>query len=187
MARCPFAVWHPVDYNGGAYTGGPFRIVLHTTEGSTLVAALQEFHAKPYASHFVVDETQIIQLINTGIACCALEHYGDPQTNRLSAVQIEMVAFAGRPKPAALLANTAKLLRWIETTHGVSQVWPNGPCKPAVNGNDGNVHNRSVKGWALGGYFGHEHVPNNIHWDPALTEAETATLMTTGLDIGSSV
>lgn len=177
MARCPFASWQPIGYDGGAYIGGPARIVLHTTEGSSLVVALSEFHAHRYASHFVVDERQIVQLIDSAVASCALQHTGDPQTNRLTAIQIEMVGFAAKAKPLAMLANTARLLRWIETTHGVPRIWPNGLCRPAVNGRDGNVHNRSIAGWAKGGYFGHEHVPENIHWDPALTPVEVALLI----------
>src|SRR5665213_1544872 len=184
MPKCPFASWQPIGYDGGAYVGGPVRIVLHTTDGSSMAAAIQEFRTHRYASHFVVDEHQIAQLIDTGVASCALQHTSDPQTNRLMAIQVEMVAFAAKPKSPVLLANVAKLLRWIETTHGVPQVWPNGPCKPAVNGRDGNVHNRSVAGWAKGGYFGHEHVPENIHWDPALTPAETAVLM--GIPVAAS-
>jgi hypothetical protein len=172
MSWCPFATNKKVGYNGGAYTGGPFRIVLHTTEGSSAKSAIDEFKTE-YAPHFVVNEGAIYQLLDTSIAGAAMRHKGSPETNRLSAIQIEMVGFAGKPKNLAMLANVARLCRWIEAEHHVPQVWPNGLCVPAVNGKDGNKHNRSVEGWLKGGYFGHEHVPENVHWDPALTLEET--------------
>lgn len=176
MARCPFALWHPVGYDGGAYTGGPYRVVLHTTEGGSAAGALEIFKHH-FAPQFVVDATTVYQLIDSARAGSAMQHNGEPQTNRLSAVQIEMVGYAERAKGLPLLTMTRKLLRWIETTHDVPRIWPNGPSKPAVNGHDPGSHNRSVIGWLKGGYFGHEHVPQNFHWDPALTADEQAFLM----------
>ena len=178
MPICPFATRDPHGWDGdaGSYTGGPFRIVLHTTENSNAASDLSEFDSH-WAPHFLADGTEIYQLLDTGVAGSALQHTGDPQTNRLSAIQIEMVGFSGKAKDPATLANVRKLLRWIEITHNVPRVWPNGFCVPAVNGQDSNHHNRSVAGWLKGGYFGHEHVPENIHWDPALTKAETDYLM----------
>jgi hypothetical protein len=177
MAQCPFARWQPVDYNGGEYTGGEFRIVHHTTEGSSATGALEEFK-KHFAPHFVVDAKTIYQLLDTSVAGAALEHHGDPQTNRLSAVQIEVVGFAGKPKDPATLANVGKLCRWIEQIHNVPRVWPNGFPVPAVNGQDAGHHNRNPIIWAAhGGHYGHEHVPENFHWDPAYTKDEVDFLM----------
>ncbi len=176
--KCPFAKWVPVKYNGGAYTSGPFRIVLHTTEGSSAAGALAIF-AQEYAAHFVIDEKTVYQLLDTGVAGCAMRNSPQwPETNRLSAIQIEMVGFAGQAKSKATLRNTKAVCRWIEKVHGVQRQWPNGFCVPAVNGHDPGQHNRNALVWSQhGGYYGHEHVPENIHWDPALTKSETDFLM----------
>ena len=179
MARYPDAKWQPIGYNGGTYTGGPFKIVHHTTETPTLAGALAEFKRKPYASHFLVDETQVVQLIDTDVASRALQNLaGGVQTNRDSAVQIELVAYAARPKPAAALDRVRRLCRWIEATHGVAQVWPSGYPKVAVNGRDPGGHNRSVSNWDnKSGHFGHSQTPENIHWDPAYTKEEVDFIM----------
>jgi hypothetical protein len=176
LAGC---VWHGIGYDGGPYTGDPWRVVLHTTEGSTADAAFSIFRAKPYASHFVVDDHAIYQLIDTSLAARALQHVGTPETNRLSCVQIEMVGFAGHPKNRAMLSNTRRLLRALEAEHGIPRLWPNGHCIPGVGGADPGNHNRNAFVWATrGGYYGHEHVPENVHWDPALNDEETNYLMT---------
>lgn len=172
MARCPFAVWKPVKYDGGAYTGGPFRIVHHTTEGSTAAGAFAVLHED--APHFLVDHSTIWQMRDTARAAASMRHNGPPETNRLSAVQIEVVGFAGRPKDPMTLLNVARLCRWIEAEHGVPRVWPSGYPKPAVNGKDPGHHNRDPHIWATqGGHYGHCHAPSgNIHWDPGYTREE---------------
>ena len=174
---CPFAVQKPIGYNGGSYTGGPFRVVWHTTEGSSIEAAYAEFKTVQVASHFIVDGAQIWQLIDTNVSARALRHNSNPETNRLSAIQVELVGFAGKPKPQALLNQARKLALWFHTEFNIPWTLPNGPFMPPVNGQDGNKHNRSVAGWLQGGNFGHEHVPENIHWDPAFTAAEAAFVL----------
>jgi hypothetical protein len=176
MAKCPFATWHPLSGPSGSMVPHvPFRIVHHTTEGSTLEGAISTLGSEHYDSHFVVDATRIYQLIDTGMAARALRHSGPVQTNREGAVQIEMVGFAGKPKNRQTLALMAKLCRWIEATHNVPQVWPNGFPKPPVDGQDPGGHNRNAENWATkGGHYGHCHVPENIHWDPAYTAEEVA-------------
>jgi len=51
---------------------------------------------------------------------------GGVQTNRDSAIQIEVVGFVGASKNVQTLRNVARLYRWIEVTHGVPRVWPSG-------------------------------------------------------------
>lgn len=179
MARCPFAVWKKISGSSGTYLGGPFKIVHHTTEGSTAQGAFDAFQAHGSDPHFTVDATKIYQHIDTGEAARALKNLtGGVQTNRDSAVQIEVVGFAHRAKTRATLENVRKLCRWIESTHGVPKVWPNGPPKPAVNGHDPGNHNRNATNWdTKGGHYGHSNVPENTHWDPGYTKTEVDFLM----------
>jgi len=180
MAICPFAVQHTITGPSGSYTSGPFKIVHHTTEGSTASGAFAAFLANHSDPHFTVDAHTIFQHIDTGVGARSLRNApGGVQTNRDSAVQIEVVGFAHLPKSEETLKNVARLCRWIEQTHGVPKVWPNGLPKPAVNGHDPGGHNRDATNWdTKGGHYGHCHVPENTHWDPGYTEQEVELIMT---------
>lgn len=178
--RCPFAIWHPLTGPGSAYTGGPFKIVWHTTEGSTAAGAFAALRSAHADSHFVVDDKNIYQLIDTDFSSKSLRNAaGGVETNRDSAIQIELVGFAGKPKNRATLENARRLARWIEEVHGVPRVWPNGlPKPPTAAGGDPGGHNRNAQVWNLqGGHYGHSQVPENTHWDPAFTREEADFLL----------
>jgi hypothetical protein len=127
--------------------------------------------------HFTVDATTIYQHIDTGVAARSLKNPpGGVQTNRDSAVQIEVVGFAGKPKDRTTLKNVARLCRWIEETHRVPKVWPNG--FPKTGARDPGGHNRNATNWdTKGGHYGHCHVPENDHWDPGYTRSEVEIIM----------
>lgn len=184
MARCPFAVWRPISGSCGPHLGGPFKIVHHTTEGSSARGAFAAFAANRSDPHFTVDATTIYQHIDTDEAARALRNDpGGVQTNRDSAVQIELVGFAHLPKDRNALQNVARLCRWIEATHGVPNVWPSGLPKTAVNGRDPGAHNRNAVAWdTQSGHFGHCHVPENSHWDPGYSPVEVEFLMEATFD-----
>jgi hypothetical protein len=179
MAKCPFAQWMPLPWSVGSYVSGPFKIVHHTTEGSTAAGAFETYRKRHDIPHFTVDDKFIYQHLDTEVAATALAHPpGTVETNRHSAVQFELVGFAGKPKNKASLANVGRLCRWIESTHGVPPAWPNGFPDPPVNGKDPGHHNRNQQNWATkGGHYGHCHVPANTHWDPAYTSGEVAFIM----------
>ena len=180
MAKCPFAVWMPLDGSPGGYVGGhPFKIVHHTTEGGTAEGAFVEYRKSRNIPHFTVDDLTIYQHADTSVAVSALKHpAGSAETNRSSAVQIELVGFAGRPKSNGGLRNMARLCRWIEGEHIVPSEWPNGFPKPPKDGGDPRGHNRNEANWnTKGGHYGHSHVPGNVHWDPAYTADEVQTVM----------
>ena len=174
MARCPFAMWRLISGSCGRHVGGPFKIVHHTTEGSTAEGAMRAFRQYRSDPHFTVDATGIYQHIDTSEGARALRNDpGGVQTNRDSAVQIELVGFAHLAKDRWALVNLARLCRWIEATHGVPSAWPAGPPRPARNGRDPGGHNRDAEMWnAESGHYGHCHVPENTHWDPGYSPAE---------------
>ncbi|MGQ0698816.1 MAG: N-acetylmuramoyl-L-alanine amidase [Panacagrimonas sp.] len=176
MARCPFADWHPISGSSGPHLGGPYKIVHHTTEGSTAEGALNAFKKNRSDPHFTVDATRILQHVDTAEGARALRNApGGVQTNRDGAVQIELVGFAHLPKDPRALTLLARLCRWIEATHGVPNVWPAGHPRPAKNGKDPGGHNRDAITWETkGGHYGHCHVPENTHWDPAYSEKEVS-------------
>ncbi len=179
MARCPFSVWDSIVALRRRYTGGPFRIVHHTTEGSNYAGARATYLRTRDLPHFTVEAATIHQHLDTdGPATALANPPGGVQTNNLSAVQIELVGFAGRPKEPQALQNVARLCRWLEQVHRIPRVWPNGYPNPPLHGNDPGGHNRDAANWATkGGHYGHCHVPENSHWDPGYTEAEVHVVM----------
>ncbi|EJN22768.1 putative esterase of the alpha-beta hydrolase superfamily [Pseudomonas sp. GM78] len=183
MAKCPFAEQRPITGTSGSYTGGVFKIVHHTTEGGSAEGAFTAFKSNRSDPHFTVDASKIYQHIDTDTAARSLRNAeGGVQTNRDRALQIEVVGFAGKPKNKATLKNLARLCRWLEQIHDVPLVWPAGLPKPAKNGKDPGGHLRSTENWAKGGHFGHCHVPENTHWDPAYTKTEVEYLMAAKFD-----
>ena len=184
MARCTFAIWRPISGSSGAHVGGPFKIVHHTTEGSSAEGAMGAFRSNRSDPHFTVDAVNVFQHIDTAEGARALRNQaGGVQTNRDSAVQIELVGFAHLPKDRRALTNLARLCRWIESTHGVPRTWPAGLPRPARNGRDPGGHNRDPQIWdSQGGHYGHCHVPENTHWDPGYTEGEVTFIMDTTFD-----
>ena len=68
MARCPFATWRPISGSSGPHLGGPFKIVHHTTEGSTAQGAMDAFRRNRSDPHFTVDATTIFQHVDTAEA-----------------------------------------------------------------------------------------------------------------------
>src|SRR5215472_15306893 len=75
MAKCPFAVWTPFDGSPGGYAGGhPFKIVHHTTEGSSADGAFAAYRDTKNVPHFTVDDMTVYQHVDTGEAASALKH-----------------------------------------------------------------------------------------------------------------
>ncbi len=184
MAKCPFAEWMPISGPSGSFVGGPHKIVHHTTEGSSAAGAIAAYRKKKCDPHFTVDPAKVYQHIDTGVGARALRNdAGGVQTNRDSAIQIELVGFAGARKNATSMTNLARLCRWLEKTHAIPKAWPSGVPKPALNGRDPGGHNRDAANWdSKGGHYGHCHVPENTHWDPAFDAIETEFLFTAVFD-----
>ncbi|WP_210526894.1 peptidoglycan recognition protein family protein [Rubellimicrobium arenae] len=184
MPQCPFAEWKPITGPSGDHIKDTYRIVHHTTEGSSAEGAMSAYRKHRADPHFTVDGTTIYQHVDTAKGARALRNSkGGVQTNRLGAVQIEVVGFAGRRKPKQTLMNLARLCRWIEEQHDVPHKWPNGLPKPAKDGKDPGGHNRDATTWARErGHYGHCHVPENTHWDPAYDQIEADFLMAARFD-----
>lgn len=177
MARCPFADQSHPGTSSGRYLGGPWHIVHHTTEGDTAAGAIATYHARNLWPTFTVAEEVIYQHLDTSIACSALMNLaGGVETNRLSAIQLELVGHAGRAKSPKALKNVARLCRWLEEQHNIPPAWPNGP--PRFGSSDPGGHNRSVANWvSKAGHYGHSQTPENRHWDPGYRPDELAIVM----------
>ena len=175
---CPFATQDSAydvgGSDGGSFTGGSARGVLHTTEGSNFAGARSAYVDNNSWPHFTVSFEggifQVRQHLPINVAARSLENRpGGVQTNRRNAIQIEIVGFAKKSDqfPTKYLDGLAKLMRWIEGNAGVASI-------SSVNfnpfpGSDGlsNGIRLSHKDWDnYSGWLGHQHVPENEHGDP---------------------
>jgi hypothetical protein len=113
MARCPFAVWTPITGPSGPHVGGPFKIIHHTTEGSSAQGAFDAFRANRSDPHFTVDPTTIYQHVDTSMGARALRNEpGGVQTNRDGAIQIRFNSIgppAGRSRRATAAIRAATI------------------------------------------------------------------------------
>lgn len=167
MAFYPTAIQSIKGNSAGGYTGGPFKGVLHTTEGSSAAGAISAFKKNNSWPHFLIDaQGHIWQFIDTSKAGRALRNLsGGVQTNTDSVVQFEIVGFAGNPNyPPAQMDALRAAMRWVEQTHGVQPIGPGRPFATAYGQNYLRFPNAE---WdAFNGWCGHCHVPENTHWDP---------------------
>lgn len=161
--------------SGGAYTGGPFKGVLHTTEGASASGAISAYRGANSWPHFTVDrDGKVYQHVGIDVAARALRNQsGGVQTNRDSAIQIEVVGWASKPTwPLVQIEALRRLMRWVEAQTGIK---PEGP----VFGSSEQYGLRnplefSPSSWdTFNGWCGHQHVPENSHWDPGAIDLKT--------------
>ena len=157
--------------SGGQYVGGPFRGVLHSTEGDSVGGAIASFQSDGYWPHFTVTSEKGIFEVYQHLdplteAACALEHRpGTCQTNNQSAVQIECVGHAATSGswPVFYLKGLAALMRWIEKTTGVH---PISTVQWSATDVGDSIRLSESEWLAYAGWCGHQHVVNQEHWDP---------------------
>lgn len=165
--------WNPaatkeVLEDAGTYLGGPYRGVLHTTEGDSYGGALAAYRANRSAPHFTVAGAQVYQHVPINRASRSMQNLpGGVETNRWSAVQIEVVAHAANPVwlPETIEA-TRNLMAWVEQQTGVRANAPRFLAYPASYGLKApqRMGNQAWMRWD--GWCGHQHVPENDHGDP---------------------
>lgn len=212
MAVCSFANQSRRydSAHAGSYTGGPFKGILHTTEGATL----PPYAGGAEAPHFTVLPNQrtktvtVYQHYDTARPARALLNpAGGVQTNNDSAVQIELVGTCDpRYKdgsrgiywpeaPTWALDGLAKVMRWIEKEHAVPRRSTPRPWLAYPN-SYGTKNGQRMSGpeWdAFAGWAGHQHVAENDHGDPGnlpigyLLAADPVTIKTSVVKVGSTL
>src|ERR1041384_4890718 len=165
--RYPGARWDGLP-GAGSFLGGPFRGVLHTTEGATYAGARAAYLKSRVSPHFTIGVEGCWQHVDIDRSSSALVNIiGGVETNRLSAIQIEVIGFAANPDwPDNLITAVRDLMTWIETNTGIEPWAP-----PLWGGNDAyGLHTRyrmAPSAWLnFDGWCGHQHVPENEHSDP---------------------
>ncbi len=157
---------------GGSYLPGPWRFVFHTIEGEPSPDGFRRLAAEHTNSPHLWAMPRanlLLQTIPLNRSAYALARPGSVQTNRLHAVQVEVWGFAAKmgalPQQAIewlaerLLAPVARLvpinLDRVHPTGGVSCYGRTSHCR------------MTAEAWqSFDGVCGHQHVPDNEHWDP---------------------
>lgn len=148
--------------------GGPFRGIIHTTEGSSYAGARAAYLNSRVSPHFTIGLEGCWQHVEIDKAATALVNLaGGVETNRLSAIQIEVIGFAAHPDwPDRLVTAMRDLMTWIEAQTGIR------PHAPELWGSNDAYGLRTPyrmppAAWLVfDGWCGHQHVPENNHWDP---------------------
>jgi hypothetical protein len=177
----PFA-----SQNGGNYTGGPFRGVIHTTEVKTYTPSTKSYYGHHNPPHFTVvmggsDEVTFYQHFPITVAARALEnHKGGVQTNRQSAIQIEIAWKAKEidQLPFAMIMKLWDWMRWVEGQTDIKR-WITPRFYGAEASGVNSLARMSDDEWnAFNGWCGHQHVPENSHWDPGKLNIDQLTRIT---------
>ena len=157
---------------GGSYLPAPWRFVFHTIEGEPSADGFRRLAAEHTNSPHLwamPSAHLLLQTIPLNRSAYALARPGSVQTNRLHAVQVEVWGFAAKMGSLhqhaiewlaeRLLAPVARLvpinLDRVHPTGGVSCYGRNSRCR------------MTAEQWqSFDGVCGHQHVPDNEHWDP---------------------
>jgi hypothetical protein len=184
-SRFPAAIFKGDGSSGGSYTGGPWKVVLHTTETAGVPAyrkknkegELKSVH--PHLTYHAAARSWV-QHVEFDTAARALRNdKGGVQTNRDQALQVEIVSYSNRhiaeAKPKTRiwvadlkpehLADIREFLVFAHDEFGVEMKWPG---RQAFSSKQANA-----KGFRLGfdewdqfgGVCAHQHVPEQDHWD----------------------
>ena len=130
------------------------------------------YDKKGIAPHFTVhidkSVTKVHQHYPISVASRALRRIeGGPQTNRANAIQIEIawIAKNAQSMPTELKTTVAELMRWIESRTGIKRKSLEYRSEDAYGVN--SKTRMSADDWYnFNGWCGHQHVPDNTHWDP---------------------
>jgi hypothetical protein len=176
--------------DAGQFTGGGWKLVWHVTVSpwqsvDAMVNVLNDKRAQP---HFViggrkgVEHPVVVQLLPLDVAGRALQHPSGPETNRANAIQVEICAY-----PDA--ASASKAGHEGEYPGG----WTDWTYKALANlavlvEHRVNIARRVARSFEsekrftgagfvkTTGHLGHQHVPQNTHWDPGSSFSGTKLL-----------
>lgn len=169
--------------SGGSMTGdGSRKLLLHSTEGSTIEGAVGAYRAHNSWPHLTVDcpRRRVVQHLPLDVAARALRnHSGGVQTNREGTicVQVELVGTATDPSSIGSAADLdwfgSEVVAPIARLTGVplrsSVTWAAYPGSYGL----GAGQRLSASAWdAYSGLLGHMHAPENTHGDPGALDVD---------------
>lgn len=179
-ARYPKAAWRGDGVSGGSYTSGPFKLVIHTTETSGIPGYVKGGSA-PHITYYPRTRSFVQHTTFLVAARSLVNQAGGIQTNRDSALQLEIVCYSqesvvdkypntGRVKVSELsaeqLADIREFILWACNEFGIEYKWPEKQAFSYLQANRAGFRMSNAEWDAYNGVCGHQHVPENFHWDP---------------------
>lgn len=157
---------------GGTYVDAPFRGVIHTTQSVDYNPSTTSYYGHSNPPHFTVARksgvARVYQHYSIRVAARALANLdGGVQTNRQCAIQIEIAWRAENIEalPQIMKDELRNLIRWISAEADIQREAPEFVGDEAYGNGAGT--RMSAQEWnAYNGWCGHQHVPENEHWDP---------------------
>jgi hypothetical protein len=170
--------WWPISGRpGGTYTNeSPWKLLLHTIEGS-VAGALAMYNKGVGCPHLTVDLTSrtLLQHVPLNKSSYALRNKaGGTETNRDNVIQVEIAGFAAlSPFWSADKLNKLAfdvIVPVLEAVPGIQWNWAD-----HWSGSYGEANEKrwSAQEWdEFSGILGHQHAPENTHWDPGAINVE---------------
>jgi hypothetical protein len=162
----------------GAYRSGyPWRLVLHRTQGATIAGAVAAYRSHGGWPHITASyaEQRKVQHIDLSTAARALKNLpGGTETNTLPCVQVELTGFSQDPMSdleADWVADEvlAPIVDQVPVGLYGPRFWDDNEAAAAgiTLASAGSPIRMGRQDWEqFGGICGHQHVPENDHWDP---------------------
>jgi hypothetical protein len=172
--------------NGGTFSGGPFRGVIHTTEFKTYTPSTTDYYGKYDPPHFTMvmsasDLVKVYQHFPITVAARALQHHPKGvETNRRSAIQIEIAWVAAEidKLPFPIVQKLWDWMRWVEDQTDVKQWISRDFLGLEARGYNSPSRMTDQEWIDFNGWCGHQHVPGNFHWDPGKLDIDALTRIT---------
>lgn len=179
--------WHPratrvipdsgTDGGGAFVAGYSWRQEVHTTEGGPNYSpSSASFFGNQYWPHATIGRVngvaRITQHLPIDRAARASENdSGGVETNKAYNVQVEVCWWASKAKdlPEDIRACLEDWLRWVASQTGSKLTGPTfyGPDCGWTLASETAPQRMTFAQWtSFNGVCGHQHVPENVHWDP---------------------
>lgn len=187
--RYPPATWKGDGKSGGSYIGVPVKVVLHTTE----TIGLPGYNEGLSAPHLTYNPKTRVWVQHTDLktAARALRNQtGGVETNRANAYQVEIICYSNK---AIADGSASRLwvgdlddlayedLRALIDWTGVPVVWPGRQAFSYSQANAAGFRLGPDEWVNYNGIVGHQHVPENDHWDPGALDWNR--IITVGVDL----
>lgn len=147
-------------------------LCLHTTEGTTIAGAKTTMDANRSWSHWICDPLtgELENLVDTDGPARSLRNLagGVETNNRPGVYQIEIVGKAN-DVPGYPHKWYTQLATWIIDLcdeHGIPRRFPHSFHGENAYGRNGVARLTNQQWLTVSGIIGHQHVPENTHWDP---------------------
>lgn len=171
----PVETWHPrafdasANRSGGSFIGVAPKVVLHTVEGSGRYSYdPSSYYGNPYWPHATIDGAGIHQHLPIDVSAFALYNAGGgAETNRANAIQCEVLWYAGRINelPDDIMDHLADWVGWVLVQTGAPLYFASFLGDGSYG--EGAPQRFGGQEWLdFTGICGHQHVPENDHWDP---------------------